>query len=64
MNIFARFKNYSIKKKLVLLSVSISAAGLFLSAATFMVSDYIHVKGSIFAEHQRLARKHRRAACL
>ena len=56
MKIFAKLKNYSIKKKLVLLSVSISAVGLFLSATTFMVFDYIQVKDSIFAEHQRLAR--------
>jgi two-component system, sensor histidine kinase and response regulator len=56
MKIFTKLKNYSIKKKLVWLSVSISAVGLFLSAATFMVFDYIHVKDSVFAEHQRLAR--------
>ena len=68
MKIFAKLKNYSIKKKLVLLSVSISAVGLFLSATTFMVFDYIQVKDSIFAGASKAGpyhlKEYRRTACV
>lgn len=55
MKMITTLKNFSIKKKLVWLAVSISALGLFLSATTFMVVNYINLKQSIFDDHHRLA---------
>lgn len=48
-------RNLSIKRKLVGLTVSISALGLLLSAIAFSVVDYRNLKKRIVADHERLA---------
>ncbi|MBT5050800.1 MAG: response regulator [Rhodospirillaceae bacterium] len=55
MTLITTLKNQSIKKKLVLLAVSVSAFGLLLSATAFMTVDYINLKRRIIDDHHRLA---------
>lgn len=54
MKLFSIYRDNSIKKKLILLSVGISALGLFLSATAFMTVDYVNLKRSIIDDHRRL----------
>ncbi len=55
MKLVSIFKNNSIRRKLIMLSVAISALGLFLSATAFMTVDYVDLKRSILDDHRRLA---------
>jgi two-component system, sensor histidine kinase and response regulator len=55
MNIPRFLADLSIKRKLVALTVSISALGLLLSAIVFMIVDYRNFKHHIVADHERLA---------